>query len=82
MVMCTIFFPWIGFTGGGGELFPPPLQRASTPSLSPPHPHTMTQLTSLSWLAIMPKISRENRSLGGCKVATQPPYPLVCFGQQ
>jgi len=63
--MCTIFFPWIGFTGGGGELFPPPLQRASTPSLSPLHPHTMTQLTSLSWLAIMPKINRENRSLGG-----------------
>lgn len=34
-------------------------------SLSPPRPHTMTQPKSLLWLATVPKISRENRSLGG-----------------
>lgn len=34
-------------------------------SLSPPRPHTMTQPKSLLWLATVPKISKENRSLGG-----------------
>jgi len=43
----------------GEEGSPPLLQSFNSPSLSPPRPHTTTQLMSLSWPATVPERSKE-----------------------